>query len=345
MLNQPAPSFEQFSESQKLEHLKAVAKRALAHWNLPLQSELKLLSLSENATYSVKSPDGEIKVMRVHRTHYHSLQAIRSEIEWMRALQTQAKIATPQAILTQNNEYIVCIETAEINEQRFVVLFDWIEGEAPDESQLLAPFKRLGKITAQLHIHAKQWQPPKHFERLIWNFPGCLGDSAHWGDWRAAPGLTKQSQSTLEQAIDLLEQKLDGYGISPNKFGLIHADLRLANLLEVDGDTRIIDFDDAGFGWFLYDLGSALSFIETREDIEDLIHHWLVGYEQVALLTDEDKSMIPSFVFLRRMTLMTWIGSHPETDLARSQGAEFTQGSLKLAQSYIQSNGDTLWLN
>ena len=38
--------------------------------------------------------------------------------------------------------------------------------------------------------------------------------------------------------------------------------MRLANLL-VDGrDVSVIDFDDCGFGWFMYDLGSSVSFIE-----------------------------------------------------------------------------------
>ena len=43
---------------------------------------------------------------------------------------------------------------------------------------------------------------------------------------------------------------------------MIHGDLRLANLL-VDGETtKVIDFDDCGFGWLMYDCATTVSFFE-----------------------------------------------------------------------------------
>ncbi len=48
------------------------------------------------------------------------------------------------------------------------------------------------------------------------------------------------------------------------RFGLVHADIRLANLL-VDGEhVRVIDFDDCGFSWFMYDFATTVSFIEDH---------------------------------------------------------------------------------
>ena len=47
-------------------------------------------------------------------------------------------------------------------------------------------------------------------------------------------------------------------GSKPDAFGLIHADLHLENAL-FDGDAvRVIDFDDCGFGYWLYDLAVPL---------------------------------------------------------------------------------------
>ena len=42
--------------------------------------------------------------------------------------------------------------------------------------------------------------------------------------------------------------------------GLIHADFSLANLLIHKGDLRVIDFDDCGLGWFLYDAVTSVFF-------------------------------------------------------------------------------------
>ena len=66
---------------------------------------MRLLSLSENATYLVD--DADPIVLRVHRAGYHSLQAIRSELEWMAALREQTDVVTPQLIPAQNGGEVV----------------------------------------------------------------------------------------------------------------------------------------------------------------------------------------------------------------------------------------------
>lgn len=335
--------FGQLDHAKQLIHLESVARRALAFWGLTETCGLSLLSLSENATYAVSPLDGPRLVMRVHRTDYHSHAAILSELEWMRALQTEADVKTPQAIAGLDGTYLANIGTPDLDEQRWVALFDWIEGSPPDEAQLKSPFRRLGEVTARLHKHARQWSLPGRFERLRWDFEGCLGTVKHWGDWRDAPGLDAGMVNKLQGAVHLLHQRLEVYGTGTDRFGLIHADLRLANLLEVDSETRVIDFDDAGFGWYLYDLASALSFIETRLDVPDLVNEWVKGYRQVAPLQDKDLAEIPSFILLRRMTLLAWIGSHPETELAQSQGASFSHDTLTLAGHYLDSSGARTW--
>jgi Ser/Thr protein kinase RdoA (MazF antagonist) len=71
---------------------------------------------------------------------------------------------------------------------------------------------------------------------------------------------------------------------------LVHADLRLANLL-VDGDRiTVIDFEDCGLSWYLYDLACALTFNEGRPDVPELIGLWVDGYRQVEPLSTEDEA-------------------------------------------------------
>jgi Ser/Thr protein kinase RdoA (MazF antagonist) len=109
----------------------------------------------------------------------------------------------------------------------------------------------------------------------------------------------------------------------------------LANLLVEGTRTKVIDFDDSGFSWYLYDLGTALSFIEHRPDVPELVAAWLTGYRKVAALSAEDEAEIPTFIMLRRLLLVAWIGSHAETELARSQGVPFTEGACMLADRYL----------
>jgi Ser/Thr protein kinase RdoA (MazF antagonist) len=131
------------------------------------------------------------------------------------------------------------------------------------------------------------------------------------------------------------------YGTGPETFGLIHADLRLANLM-VNGDTlTAIDFDDCGFGWWAYDLAAALSFIETDPRLPDLIAAWVQGYTRINPLTPQDRAMIPALIFLRRVLLTAWLATRADSDTAQALGGPaYTLGTLALAEDYLTTGLD-----
>ncbi len=53
-----------------------------------------------------------------------------------------------------------------------------------------------------------------------------------------------------------IREVLKGFQATSTNFGMIHADLDPANVLVQDGRVTLIDFDDAGYGWHLYELAS-----------------------------------------------------------------------------------------
>ena len=124
---------------------------------------------------------------------------------------------------------------------------------------------------------------------------------------------------------------------TPDRWGLIHGDMRRANLLEHEGALAVIDFDDCGFGWFGSDLAAALSFIEHTPEAPDLVASWLDGYASVAEPTDVE--LVPSFVMLRRLLLTAWIASHRPADPTGELGAAFTAGTCALAEDYLAGRG------
>ncbi len=332
----PGSQFDALSKDERIRHLGNVASRAVLYWDVSPEARLTLLNISENATYRVDDPRAaEPLILRVHRTGYHTRDAVRTELAWMKALKEEAGVETPQAIPARDGELVRSIATPQLDEERFVVMFAFIKGREPDADNLIEPFKRLGAIAARMHRHARGWQRPSYFERLVWDFDGSVGRNGNWGDWREGLGLDAESTAVLEEMSALIEQRLARFGQGPDRFGLIHADLRLANLLVTDDDTRVIDFDDAGLGWFLYDVATAVSFMEERPDLDDLLRAWVQGYRTNAPLSAEEEAEIPTFLMLRRLAIVAWIGSHSETDLARELGEPFTEGSVRLARKYI----------
>ena len=149
-------------------------------------------------------------------------------------------------------------------------------------------------------------------------------------------GVDSEKARLFQRTVDLIGKRLNAYGQGNDRFGLIHCDLRLANLL-IDGDNvKAIDFDDCGFGWYMYDAATPVSFYEHEPQVPDLIEAWKAGYRKAGNLPKSDEAEIPTFVMFRRLLLVAWIGSHSETDLAKSMGLPYTEGTVSLCEEYLQ---------
>lgn len=318
--------------------LQELARSALPSYGLSSNIEVSLLSHSENTVFRLTNPNtGWRAVMRVHRANYQTPNAIQSELDWMTAL-NEAGIATPQPLRTVDGESLIQVAT-DLAGKRMVAAFAWVDGDFPDEENLMPSLEKLGELSARMHLQSRQWRRPGYFERNSWNLEDTVGERGRWGRWRDAPWLDRQQVKVLEQARDLMTLRLNSFGKSPEKYGLIHADLRIANLLVKGERTTIIDFDDCGLGWFLHDMATALSFIEHRPDRLDLMLRWADGYARHGALTESDIEEFSTFLMQRRLQLLAWMASHSETDLAQSLGERWVAGTADLAADYLRKMG------
>jgi Ser/Thr protein kinase RdoA (MazF antagonist) len=315
--------------------LDQMVRGGLARWGLAPDTDVRLLTFSENATFLLTEPaSGERRVLRVHRPGYHSAAEIESELAWVEALRRDCVVRTPAPLRGGDGRLLQFVGQGDW--QRQAVLFEFVAGREPgaDES-LVGWFGALGAITARMHVFARAWQRPAGFVRKVWDFEAALGARAYWGDWRAGIGLDAAGRGLIERVCDRLRAGLAAYGCGAGRFGLVHADLRLANLIVTDQDLCVIDFDDCGLSWFVYDFAAAVSFIEHLPLLPELLEAWLAGYRRVAPLAVEDVAAIPLMVMLRRLLLLAWIASHSETPTARELGVGFTEETLRLCEEFL----------
>jgi Ser/Thr protein kinase RdoA (MazF antagonist) len=290
----------------------------------------KFINLSENHTYCIDVLGAPRFILRLHRPGYQSIPAIESELAWIAALARETTLPVPEPLAGRNGRLVQSVNN------RPGVLFTYKPGHEPlPGDDITSLFNILGRYAAIAHNHASRFDTPAGFTRPSWTAEAILDADGLWGDWRKAPHVIGKTRETLD-ALDLrLRADLSAYGRSTERFGLIHADMRLANILIDDEKVRIIDFDDCGFGWFMYDFAAAISFFDDAPSVPALRQNWLDGYTAIRPLGDADLRIIDSMVLLRRMALLAWIGSHHETDLAQSHAPIFAGVTADLAKAYL----------
>src|SRR5262249_37712677 len=195
-------------------------------------SRVELINVSENWTYRVDTPDGARYALRVHRPGYHTADEIESELRWIDALRDDGAVEAATAVRGESGARVCQVSVDGLGE-RNVVLFDWLTGEMPDPDghDLLPGFRTLGAVSARMHGHARAWRRPGDFRRFSWEYETTLGANGHWGRWQDGLGMDAEARDVLGRLDGVLQRRLERFGHGPERFGLVHADIRLADLL------------------------------------------------------------------------------------------------------------------
>jgi Ser/Thr protein kinase RdoA (MazF antagonist) len=253
----------------------------------------------------------------------------------------RAGVSVPILIRPADGATFVKIGAADVPKPLQIDMFAWIDGEPlasiGDAVKLTAIYHDVGRLAAQMHIQSASWPLPGGFERHAWDRDGLIGPRSNWGDYRALPALTPAQLALLDRARSTAHAELgtlEGRG-----YGLIHADFVADNLLHGSDGLRVIDFDDCGFGWYMFELATALFFQTGELHYPALEAALLAGYRSEAPLSDEDWARLPLFLFLRSLTYLGWVTSRPETETAREGTADMIRRATALAESYLATKG------
>lgn len=296
-----------------LEEMQDRARKALDAWRLPAQ-EPQLLKYRENAVFRVVLYDGSAAALRLHRPGYHSEAALRSELQFMAALRLGG-LAVPEPLSTPDGQLLVAIDDVQ-----FADLIGWVHGNQIGESgrplehsrdEVVAIYHGVGAAMARMHAIADDWATPKGFARPAWDAEGLLGDEPLWGRFWDCPALSRDDRDFLTGLRAELHGRLET-NAGGLDYGLIHADLVRENVLVHDGAVAMIDFDDCGYGWRLFDLATALLRNRREPHYRALEQALIDGYRTHRQLDDAHLAHLPLFLLLRGLTYIGWAAARPE---------------------------------
>lgn len=304
----------------RAEKFMAAADRALAAFPIT-PAKVELHWESENVTFRVTEAEtGARFVLRLHRHDYHTIKALNSERVWTQAL-GEAGIAAPVAVLTRMGEHFHSVDMPG-EPPRFAGMTQWMEGTPmvglvdaePDLPEHIESFRQIGVLTATLHDQSSAWTIPPDFERHVMDSEGLIGEAPFWGRFWEHPDLTDAESRLMLRGRDQVCAAIAAYGQTPANYGLIHADLHTENILITDTGVAPIDFDDAGFGWHVYDLAVVLFSERDKPQYAAFRAAVLAGYQERRALTDRDLAMLDVFILIRAMVLIGWVYQRPEVD-------------------------------
>ncbi len=341
----PKPSddgFYRIPTSEQLLRLERMAEKALAHWNAQ-GSKISPIKYRENAVFAIQRPDGERSVLRIHRPGYRSDQHVRSEYIWMGALAGHG-LPTPAPIPTVDGEPFAYVVVDGIPEARRCDVLSWIDG-APFGSvehgasgaveTKARNYYTLGEFAARLHSFGASWSPPSDFALPAWNADSLVGEDPEWGRFWELDCLSDAQRSRIIETRDRVRQRLLDFGEAPDRYGLLHGDFLPENILVADDCAYLIDFNDAGSGWFLFEFATSLFFLQLDPDFETICKALTAGYRSVRAMPAEYEQMMPTMMMARGLSYLGWPVSRPEIDEARAFAPLLAELVIDLCNRYL----------
>ncbi|MCD5344658.1 phosphotransferase [Arthrobacter sp. AK04] len=315
-----------------------IAEAVTRAWNLdPGRTLITLIAVSENATFRIEVDGVPISVLRVHRPgHVGDSRQIAGELAWVRRLAEEAVVRVPDVVPTASGDLLQTFADPS-GSTWYCVAFAFVAGDILEDFADPRPYyAEIGATTARLHRQVQGWQLPDGFTRFSWHLGDMLGETSRWGDWRRAD-LKPDQAEVLARAEFAAVAALDSLPVSGDSWGLVHADLRPSNIMIDGGALTVIDFDDCGFSWLLYDFASALSFIEHEPYAPDIAKSWVAGYRTVRPLTDTDLTHAAALSMIRRLTMLGWTTTHRADALPAELWNAQVPGTVAVAERYLAS--------
>ncbi len=311
----------------QLRRTRQLAKAALEAYGLG-EARLTFLRYFANVTYRVDMP-GPVPqaigpgsyvpnryLLRVLCTDYW--QAVKGEMTWLAALSREAGLPVPEPVPTPEGELLMRISTPGMPGGRIVSLMRWVDGRKRTTGFRPRHFRAWGQMVARLHAFAAGWHPPEGFERFVWDWEGLLGGR---GFRFSVEELVASMPEHLQEPFQIVSQEaravMEGLGKGPDAYGMVHGDMYPENVLFKAGEVYPIDFEDCGFGHWLWDIALPLCMQPWTGAWYQQRDAFLEGYAQVRTLPESQLRHLDLFMAAQYATVVLWASAFIRDDPAR----------------------------
>jgi Ser/Thr protein kinase RdoA (MazF antagonist) len=282
-------------------------------------------------------------LLRIHQPGYQAPDAIELELAWLNAMRQEADLPVSEPVPTLDGKLLTRVSIPGIPGARDCSLLRWMKGRYVTKGIGPHHYLAQGRLMAQMHNFATRWHPPSRLTKRHWDWNGFFVDvegteltaSEIW------PLVPRHYHAPFHVVTRQAKQVMNRWGRGPDVYGLIHADLGLdANLLFWRGEARAIDFDDSGFGYWIYDLAIALEHCRDDATYPEARDALLDGYAEFRALPQEQLDHLELFLAIWDVYLCLWaaVGVHYYPGY-REEALQRLERGAAFALRYVERNG------
>jgi Ser/Thr protein kinase RdoA (MazF antagonist) len=290
-----------------------LAAQALAQYALPdTPRQLQLLTFVNNATFKVTLPQTGAApfafALRLHRPGETTVERIEAETKWLRAIRRDTSLKVPGPQLTAAGTSAGTLTDNRLPAPVHFVLFDWLDGHfLPTVDQTPDHAQQVGRFIGSLHQHSATSAPGVGLQRPRLDVEGLFDWEALERLRQADTGLTTDHLALFAIVAERAQAVFHTLDHTPETFGLIHGDLIWKNYFFHEAGVGALDFDDCGWGYYLYDLAPTLLGYRDEAHYPALKAGLLAGYGEMRLLPSLYERYLDLLIAARHVRSCCWL--------------------------------------
>lgn len=308
--------YDELTRLGRLRRLRKLAKIALAEYGLS-DAKLTFQHYQGNVIFRVDVPNTSpgqnsgpyvpnrynLRILTMNNPEF-----TRSELAWLAVLRDEGGLPVPEPVRTQDGRLLTTITMPGISQGRVVSLMRWVDGQKLTEKSLQPHHARSwGQLVGRLHHFAANWTPPEDYKRFHWDWDGQLGNGVLQTPVdELVASMPVELQDPFKQVSQRVKDVMQAFGKRTDAYGMVHADMFLDNVLFRAGEARLIDFEDCGFGHWMFDIGIVLAQFRWLEKWPQIRDAFLEGYTKRHALPDEQLKYLDLFMAAQHATMVLW---------------------------------------
>ncbi len=317
--------YQELTYRGRLRRMRRLAGAALAEYGIP-GARFALARQAGNTLFRVHTPDlpaaatedlfepGQY-LLRVHQPGYQAPAALELELAWLAAMRRDANLPVPEPIPARDGRLLIAVTIPGMPGVRHCSLLRWLNGRSLKGRARPRHYRAQGRLMARLHDFAASWSPPPGLTKRRFDWAGLFSDDVGSGmpnaeAWALLSPARREAFAAVAQRV---REVMDAWGQGPDVYGLIHGDLGVdANLLFWHGEPRPIDFDDSGYGYWVYDLAVGLEHCWQQAAFPRCREALLDGYAEYRSLPPKQVQQLELFIAATEVYWNLWAvgGTH-----------------------------------